>query len=197
MATFLGAKGEKLSLPLGSSADPSSPPHSEMFLRPKLHKIWLRSVELMSTSWMVKLSMARAPSPRGLLAFSLPWNQHLERRRSTRRRGGRGGRGGRGAGPRVVDVDQKQRKTETGVLERRFCPSLRALPRRCAALCRRCSADMWTSIFARSHRLLHAPTHTHTHTFFILMVACNGSVPGGPFFCYFFFVFAPEKNSFL
>lgn len=60
---------EKLTLPLGSNADSSSSPQSEIFLMPKLHKIWLRSVELVSMSCMVKVSMARSRSAHSLASF--------------------------------------------------------------------------------------------------------------------------------
>lgn len=87
--------------------------------------------------------------------------------------GGRGVSGGVGVGGWSESGgcgSETEEKTEMGILERRFCPSLRALPRRCAALCRRCSADVWTSIFARSHRLLRSarprpPPHKHTPSF--------------------------------
>lgn len=53
---------DKLTVPLGSGEESSSPSHSEIFLMPKLHKILFKSVEFMSMPCIVNVSIARALS---------------------------------------------------------------------------------------------------------------------------------------
>lgn len=66
----------------------------------------------------------------------------------------RGGGGAVGA----VEVYQKEgRKTELWVKEERFCPGLRALPRRCAALCCRCALTCGRAAFLRDQTAFSPP----------------------------------------
>lgn len=50
---------DKVAVPLGSGKMSCSLSHSEIFLIPKLHKILLRSVEFISMSWIVNVSISQ------------------------------------------------------------------------------------------------------------------------------------------
>ena len=157
-SNILGWKGEKLTLPLGSTADPSSPPQSEMFLMPKSHKIWLKSVELMSMSRMVKVSMISVPTLASLLqppVKSVIGAAFVTQTRRVEEEEEEEGM------VRLVEVYQRYREKQKGELRRNG--SVQVCVRFHAGALRSATAPALTCgrAFLRDHK--SSPHNTHTH----------------------------------